>query len=129
MSLKAQWYRDKLAKKRAKGFRGYPVATVAFYGPDDKRATKVAVGIIESEGLHADVLERWFSENTDVRTDPEITVAIVRFIEKHGAKSVVAADRIVGCPHEEGIDYPKGEWCPQCPFWTARDRWSGEVVQ
>jgi hypothetical protein len=102
---------------------------VAFYGPDDKRATKVAVGIIESEGLHADVLERWFSEKTDVRTDPEITEAIVRFIEKHGAKSVVAADRIVGCPHEEGIDYPVGEWCPRCPFWTARDRWSGEVVQ
>jgi len=129
MSLKAQWYRDKLAKKRAKGFRGYPVATVAFYGPDDKRATKVSVGIFESEGAEAEVLERWFSETTDVRTDPEITEAIVRFIEKHGAKSVAAVDGIIGCPHEEGIDYPEGEKCPQCPFWAIRDRWSGEVVQ
>ena len=51
MSFKAQWYRDKLAKKRAKGFRGYPVATVGFYGPDDERATKVVVGIIEGEGF------------------------------------------------------------------------------
>lgn len=129
MSLKARWYRDKLAKKRAKGFRGYPVATVAFYGPDEKLATKVAVGIIESDGLHANVLERWFSESADVRTDPEIAEAIVRFIEAHGAKSVVAADRIVGCPHEEGVDYPEGEKCPNCAYWATRDRWSGEVIQ
>ena len=27
-------------------FRGYPVATVAFYGPNDKLATKVAVSVI-----------------------------------------------------------------------------------
>ena len=129
MSFKAQWYRDKLAKQRAKGFRGYPVATVAFYGPDHKRATKVVVGIIEREGLHADVLEKWVSENTDVRADPAITEAVVRFIGGHGAKSVVAVDRIIGCPHEEGIDYPDGEKCPKCSYWATRDRWSGEVVR
>lgn len=129
MSFKAQWYRDKLAKKRKKGFRGYPVATVAFYGPDDQRATKVSVGIVPSEGAEADPLERWFSETTDARIDPEITEAIVRFIDQQGAKSVVTVDRIIGCPHEEGIDYPEGEKCPQCPFWANRDRWTGEVVE
>jgi len=35
-----------LQKKARKGFRGYPAATVAFYGPDDLRATKVAVAIV-----------------------------------------------------------------------------------
>jgi hypothetical protein len=30
--------------------RGWPVATIAFYGPNPTRATKVAVGIIPSEG-------------------------------------------------------------------------------
>ena len=129
MSFKTQWYRDKFAKKRERGFRGYPVATVAFYGPDDKRATKASVGIVPNEGAEADPLERWFSETTDVRTDPTITEAIVRFIEQHGAKSVVAFDRIIGCPHEEGIDYPDGDKCPQCSFWANRDRWSGEVIQ
>ena len=129
MSLKASWYRNKFTKKRAKGFRGYPIATVAFYGRDDQRATKVSVGIVASEDAEPDVLERWFSDTTDVRTDPEITEAIVRFIELHGAKSVAAVDRIVGCPHEEGIDYPEGEKCTECPFWAIRDRWSGEVVQ
>jgi len=32
-----------LSKKGETGFRGYPVGTVAFYGPDDKRASKVVV--------------------------------------------------------------------------------------
>lgn len=127
-SFKAQWYRDKLAKKQARGLRGYPVATVAFYGPDDKRASKVVVGIIEREGLEADVIERWFAQDADVRNDPEISAAVVRFIERHAAKSVVAADRIIGCPHEEGVDYPAGEKCPQCTFWANRDRWTGDVV-
>jgi hypothetical protein len=129
MSFKAQWYRDKLAKKRQKAFRGYPVATVAFYGPDDKRASKVSVGIIANEGEEADPLERWFSDGSDVRNDPEIIEAILRFIENHGAETVASIDRIIGCPHEEGIDYPEGEKCPQCPFWASRDRWTGEVEQ
>ena len=35
----------KLKKLLNKGFRGYPIATIAYYCPDDKNATKVAVGI------------------------------------------------------------------------------------
>jgi hypothetical protein len=38
------------------------------------------------------------------------------------------ADRIIGCPHEEGVDYPEGQSCPRCPFWAHRDRWSGELI-
>jgi len=129
MTFKAQWYRDKFAKKRAKGFRGHPVATVAFYGPDDTRATKVSVAIVVQKGADADPVERWFCKATDARTDPEVTKAIVRFIDQHGARSVVAVDRTIGCPHEEGIDYPQGEKCAQCPFWAARDRWSGEIMK
>jgi len=32
MTFKAQWYRDKFAKKRGKGFCGYPVATAPSTG-------------------------------------------------------------------------------------------------
>jgi hypothetical protein len=74
-------------------------------------------------------LERWFSEDQDVRNDPAIAHHILAFIEQHGAKSVTMADRILGCPHEEGVDYPEGQICPQCPFWAHRDRWTGEVIQ
>ena len=121
-------YRSPLKKKARRRFRGYPLATVAFYGPDDRRATKVSVGIVTAEDAEPEILERWFSEDSDVRTDPTIGGEILTFIKAQGAKSVVTADRIIGCPHEEGIDYPEGQVCPQCPFWAHRDRWSGEVL-
>jgi len=126
MTFKGQWYRDKLAKKRQKGPRGYPVATVAYYGPDDRRASKVSVGIILEADADVAELERWTSETTDVRNDPAILEAVVRFIEQHGAKTVVGLDRIIGCPHEEGIDYPEGQACPVCVFWKGRDCWKEE---
>lgn len=117
-----------LAKRTKRGFRGYPVATIAFYGPDDEHASKVAVGIVPGEAQETTALERWFSERGDVRFDSSIGEAIAKFIEDHGGKSVVMADRIIGCPHEEGSDYPEGAVCPQCPFWATRDRWTGETI-
>lgn len=106
----------------------FPLATIAFYGPDANRASKVAVAIVLAEGAEPSLLHRWFSEEGDVRTDPEILEAIQQFIRGHGVKKVVLAELIIGCPHEEGIDYPEGERCPRCPYWAHRDRWSGETI-
>jgi hypothetical protein len=129
MSLSRELHAKSLRKKAKRGFRGHPVATIAFYGPDDKRASKVAVGIAREEDKRVTTLERWFSEQGDVRTEPSILHAILEFIAAQGVRSVVMTERIIGCPHEEGVDYPDGEKCPQCPFWATRDRWSGEVIQ
>jgi hypothetical protein len=119
-----------LHKRARRGFRGYPIATVAFYGPEDRRASKVAVSIIADEGADADPLERWFADDdTDLRHDPLVGAQVLAFIRDHEAKTVVMPDRIIGCPHEEGVDYPEGEVCPQCPFWASRDRWTGERIQ
>ena len=116
-------------KKARKGFRGYPAATVAFYGPDDQFASKVSVAILlqEDDGLLE--LRRWFAEKLDVRTDPATTKNIWDFMESHGVKTVVVTDSIIGCPHEEVIDYPEGKVCPKCPFWAHRNRWAGEPIQ
>jgi len=118
--------RKALTKKAKRGFRGYPLATIAFYGPDDRRATKVAVGLVLEAGADPAHLERWFSE-TDARTDAAIAKRILAFLQERGARSVVMADRILGCPHEEGVDY-EGEWCSTCTFWIGRDRLTGETV-
>jgi len=118
-----------LKKKSRRGFRGYPAATIAFYGPDDKRATKAAVGIVLERDAEPAALERWFAEEGDVRTDRAIAASVLQFVLDHAAKTVVMTDRIIGCPHEEGIDYPDGQVCPQCPFWAHRNRWTGEIVQ
>jgi len=95
---------------------------IAFYGPDDKRASKAAVAILNAQGAEPTALERWFAEEGDVRTDPAVGSDILQFVRDHGAKSVVMTDRIIGCPHEEGIDYPDGQVCPRCPFWAVQPR-------
>lgn len=120
--------KNPLLKKAKKGFQGYPVATVAYYGSDNKTATKVAVGIIRDQAAEAEYLERWFLEQGDVRTNSSINDQILQFIKKHSARSVVITDGIIDCPHEEGKDYPDGEVCLKCPYWTHRDRWTGETL-
>ena len=63
--------------------RGYPVGTIAFYGPDDQRASKVAVSVIPVEGAEP-ILHRWFSE-TGERTDETILVEIAAHASAFGA--------------------------------------------
>jgi hypothetical protein len=36
-----------------RGLRGHPVATVALYGPDDTKATKLTVGIVPAADAEA----------------------------------------------------------------------------
>ena len=117
-----------LRKKAQSGFKGYPVATVAYYGPDDTRATKVAVGIV-ARGDKVLLMETWLSETADVRNDPTVTGSVLDFIKAHKARSVAMTEKIIGCPHEEGTDYPEGSTCPRCPFWADRDRWTGRVTR
>ena len=112
------------------GFRGYPVATIAFYGPDDKLATKVVVSVFLRENSDPDFLKRWFSTgNEDVRQDLDIGEQILAFLKPHAPRSTVMTDGIIGCPHEEGVDYPEGSSCQQCPYWAGRDRFTHERIQ
>ena len=41
--------RKRLEKKAKKGFRGYPIGSIAFYGPDDRMATKMVASIVHGE--------------------------------------------------------------------------------
>ena len=122
METRADRLRKRIEKKARHGFRGYPAATVAYHGPDDQTASKVAVGIIRHEDAEADPLERWWSEDVDVRHNAEVLEAVCKFIKGQGAVSVTVTPGVWGCPHEEGVDYPRGETCPKCPFWANRDR-------
>jgi hypothetical protein len=118
------WLQKKTYRKT-----GYPVASIAYYGPDDKFASKVVVGItLDEKAEGVAFIEKWFSTGADVRRDRAITQEILEFIEKHHVERVAMVDRIIGCPHEEGIDYPDGQPCPQCPFWANRDRWTGQLL-
>ncbi len=95
----------------------YPLATIAYYGPDDRVPTKIAVGILEADGADP-IMERW--RGPGVATDPQVDAEIETYLKAHNVKQVVIADGILGCPHEEGIDFPAGQECPYCPFWRGK---------
>ena len=119
--------RSPLKKKARRGFQGFPVATVAWYGPDDQRASKVAVGIIIEDGGEPQALERWLSRDQDIRHDRVVGAEIQQFIREHGVKSVVASDGIVGIVRmKKARTIRMGKPVRQCPFWADKDRWAGE---
>ncbi len=120
-------FKKALQKKVRKGKKGYPVATIAFYGPDITRASKVVCSIFESEGAEPAPIKKWFTK-TDAMKSEAILGQVLSFIEENGAVTVAMAESIMGCPHEEGIDYPEGESCPQCPYWKNRDRFTHELL-
>lgn len=120
-------YRKQITKKARKGIRGYPVATVAFYGPTNAVATKLVCGVIKYEGAEAEPMKKWFSES-DVRKSEKILGEVLAFIEENEVDSIGMIEKIIGCPHEEGLDYPMGESCPNCDYWKGRDRFSHELL-
>ncbi len=126
-SLGPRYWIEKKAQRKS---RTFPVGTIAYYGPDDRFASKVVAGILLHEN-DEDVtdMRTWFcSEGVDVRLDMQINQEILDFLDQYQVGSVGMMDRIIGCPHQEGIDYPEGEKCPQCPFWANRERWTGEII-
>ena len=92
----------RLRKKAKKGLRGWPLATIAFYGPNLSQATKAVVGIIPLEKAEAEEMRDWHVLRGDIREDVSIGQEIVEFIKEHGALSVVMTDGIIGCPTRKG---------------------------
>ena len=95
----------------------FPIGTVALYGPTGTITTKIAASVIKSPNAEP-ILERWVA--TDVTTSPKVQREIKEFFEKHGVKSIAMSEGNMGCPHEEGEDFPEGEDCPFCPFWKGK---------
>jgi hypothetical protein len=79
-----------LHRKVKQGFRGYPIATIAFYGPTAELATKVVVAIVRDEGCEPDPLERWFSVDRDVRTNPAVGQKVLAFLKENAATSYLS---------------------------------------
>jgi hypothetical protein len=95
----------------------YPICTVAMYGPDDKTTTKIAASVIVHDGAEP-IIQRWVV--TNVTTNPKVQEELKDFFRQHGVKRVVMSEGNMGCPHEEGEDFPLGEDCPFCPFWKGK---------
>ena len=106
-----------------RGDQGHPIATLAFYGPDDKKASKAVLGIFACKGAEPQ-LHKWFGESpeVDLRYDAKLQNAWIEIIRREGVRSLAMMEAINGCPHEEGVDYSVGQECPACPFWAKQRR-------
>ncbi len=62
-----------------------------------------------------------------MRNDPIISQEVTEFLKKHRVTRAAYSDGIIGCPHEEGVDYPLGGLCSHCPFWWGRNRFTHEL--
>ena len=105
------------------------VGTIAAYGPDTTLATKLVVSVLErSRRAKPLAMRTWTTQLVDARHDSTIAAEVAAFLREYGVTESVASDRMMGCPHEEGIDYPMGRSCPRCPFWAAIDRFTHEPI-
>ena len=104
----------------------FPIGTIALYGPDDKTTTKIVAGVIVAENAEP-ILERWVG--TKLKGDQKVLREIKAFFKKHKVKSAVMTDGNLGCPHEEGEDFPVGEDCPFCPFWKGKQGSAGNEAE
>ena len=95
----------------------YPIGTIAYYGPDDKTTTKIVAGVVKGEEAEP-TIKQWVA--TDVTTNPKVQREIERFFKKHGVTRVGMSAGNMGCPHEEGKDFPVGGDCPFCPYWKGK---------
>jgi hypothetical protein len=92
----------------------YPLGTLAYYGPDDQTCTRIIASVINAPNARPQFREWW---DMDVCDDPQVAAEIGSFFRLNGVLDVVMTEGLVGCPHEEGVDYAPGEACPECPFW------------
>ena len=107
----------------------YPLATLAHYGPDHQTATKLVVSIFKKPGKREPAaMHKWTIASGDIRQDPVVAEAAASFIKSHYVMESISHGGILGCPHEEGVDYSLGGTCPQCPFWDNIDRFTLDPV-
>ncbi len=95
----------------------YPLGVLLYYGPDDQTVTKITAEIFSGPSAEP-IIKRWYGDR--VTTDTQVLAELGGYFKTHHVKRVVMTDKVIGCPHESGIDYPEGEECPYCPFWQNR---------
>lgn len=79
--------KKRIAKQVKKGFKGYPLIAIAYFGETPELATTVSVQFIAEEG--AEPQEQTFTAQHDAREDETIQTVLLKIIERADAKSVV----------------------------------------
>jgi hypothetical protein len=92
----------------------YPLGILVYFGPDNATITKIVAVVILSKGS-SPISKNWSS--SWVTSDPKVAAEIGQFFVDNKVSDVVMTDGVLGCPHDEGVDFPVGGQCSQCKYW------------
>jgi len=84
--------KKRIAKQVKKGFHGYPLVALEYFGKTPDSATEVVISFIEEEG--ADPQKQTVVSGGDAREDETIQSTLLKIIERVGAKTVTEIDGI-----------------------------------
>jgi hypothetical protein len=82
----------RINKRVKRGFHGYPIISIEYFGPSEALATKVEVGFIEQE--NAETMLETFNSETDIRQDETVQTTIIKIIDRVDAQTVTLEDKV-----------------------------------
>jgi len=82
--------KKRIAKQVKKGFKGYPLISIAYFGENEQCATEVVMSFTLEEGAQAQ--EERFVSKTDAREDEVIQTTLIKVIDRANACSVVEVE-------------------------------------
>ncbi|WP_369855677.1 hypothetical protein [Candidatus Thalassolituus haligoni] len=78
--------KKRIAKKVKRGFQGYPLIAITYFGSTTDQADEVSVTLTLEEG--AEALEERFKSTDDARENATIQSALVKIIERTDCKTL-----------------------------------------
>ena len=82
----------RIDKRVKRGFHGYPMISICYFGPSAELATKVEVGFIEQEA--AEPMVESFNSTSDIRKDETVQTTIIKIIDRVDAKTVTLDEAV-----------------------------------
>jgi hypothetical protein len=82
----------RISKRVKRGFHGYPMISIQYFGPSETLATKVEVGFIQEE--NAEPMLETFNSETDLRQDETVQTTIIKIIDRVDAKTVTLDENV-----------------------------------
>lgn len=84
--------KKRIAKQVKKGFHGYPVVSLEYFGKTPDSASEVVISYTEEEG--AEPQKQTFVSGGDAREDETIQSTLLKIIERADAKTVTEIEGI-----------------------------------
>lgn len=82
--------KKRIAKLVKKGFDGYPLISLEYFGETSNSAKKVVISFVAEE--NAEPQEQTFLSDTDARNDEVIQSTLVKIIERSDVRTVVEVE-------------------------------------